>query len=315
MFESTQRLQAPSGASLAYRCLEAEAEPTAAGIILILHGLAEHSRRYERFAVAMARQGFHVYAFDHRGHGETTAPDAPLGRFALRNGVERVVEDVKAVRDHAAAAHPNLPIILFGHSMGGLIALNAAVDHPRLFDGVAVWNANFNPGLAGRAAEAILKVERALKGSDTPSGLLPRLTFETWGRSIPDRRTDFDWLSHDPAEVDAYIQDPLCGFGASVSLWLDVFAMTFRAPKLVYRLPRTMPIHLLGGGEDPATDHGRAVLWLSSLLKRSRFTNVTTRIWPTARHETLNDTIRMEAADEFAQWARTVTRVATEAAE
>jgi alpha-beta hydrolase superfamily lysophospholipase len=313
MFEETERLSSPTGARIA--CHRQLVSGPARGILLIAHGLAEHSRRYERFALAMTRQGFHVYAFDHRGHGETTAPDAPLGRFALRSGVERVVEDVKAVRAHAAAAHPNLPIILFGHSMGGLIALNAAVDHPHLFDALAVWNANFNPGLAGRAAQAILKVERALKGSDVPSTLLPRLTFEAWGRAIPNHRTDFDWLSHDPAEVDAYVQDPLCGFSASVSLWLDVFAMTFRAPKLVDRMPRKMPIHLLGGGEDPATHHGRAVLWLSSLFQRSNFTNVTTRIWPTALHETLNDVIRVEAMDEFANWARSISPVPAEAVE
>ncbi len=55
-----------------------------------------------------------------------------------------VIADVAAMRDHAAAAHPGLPVILFGHSMGGLIALNAAVTHPDKFDAVAVWNSNFN---------------------------------------------------------------------------------------------------------------------------------------------------------------------------
>lgn len=303
----------PTGATIAYR--HVPAAETAKGILLISHGLAEHSRRYRTFAEAMARQSFHVYAWDHRGHGETTAPDAPIGRFALRDGVRRVIDDLMAVRTLALNENPGLPVILFGHSMGGLIALNAAVDHPRDFAGIAVWNSNFNPGIAGRAAQGLLLAERALKGSDTPSGMLPRLTFGAWGDSIPGHRTAFDWLSHDPAEVDAYIADPLCGFDASVSLWLDVFEMTFRAPKLVDRLQKDLPIHLLGGGEDPATDKGRAILWLSGHLRRHGFDNVMTRFWPNARHETLNDTMRNEATAEFADWAARIVHPVKAAAE
>ncbi|CAN7375762.1 alpha/beta fold hydrolase [Neorhizobium tomejilense] len=303
MFDETRRFKSPTGANLAYHYQPA-AEPGLA-ILLISHGLAEHSRRYRAFAEAMAGHGFHVYAFDHRGHGETTAPDAPIGRFARRDGVGLVLADVKAMRDMAAHAHPGLPVLLFGHSMGGLIALNAAVDHPDSFNAVAVWNSNFHPGPAGRAAQVILRIEKALKGSDVPSGLLPKLTFGAWGKSIPGHRTEFDWLSHDRDVVDAYIADPLCGFDASVSLWLDLFELTFRAPKLVDRLAKTLPIHLIGGAEDPATNGGREILWLSEHLKRNGFSDVTTKIWPGTRHETLNDTVRARATAEFAAWART----------
>jgi alpha-beta hydrolase superfamily lysophospholipase len=301
MFDTTRWLETPGGARLACHHLPAEGQPVA--ILLVAHGLAEHSRRYRRFADVVAGRGFHVYAWDHRGHGETTAPDAPLGRFGLRHGADLVCQDVKSVRDMAAAAHPGLPVVLFGHSMGGLIALNAAIHDPTAYDALAVWNSNFNPGPAGRAAQGILLAERALKGSDVPSTLLPKLTFGAWGRSIPGRRTDFDWLSHDPDLVDAYIEDPLCGFDASVSLWLDLFDMTFRAPKLLDRLPRHLPIHLVGGAEDPATNGGREVTWLSQQFRAKGFTHVTTRIWPATRHETLNDTVRARAMAEFASWA------------
>lgn len=304
MFDETRQHASATGASLAYHH-QPGIEPVTA-ILLICHGLAEHSKRYGPFAEAMAGHGFHVYAFDHRGHGETTAPDAPLGRFGRRDGVRLVSEDVKAMRDMAAQNHPGLPVLLFGHSMGGLIALNAAVDHPDSYDAVAVWNSNFNPGIAGRAAQAILLAEKALKGSDVPSGLLPKLTFEAWGRSIPGHRTAFDWLSHDREIVDAYIADPLCGFDASVSLWLDLFEMTFRAPTLIGRLRKDLPIHLIGGAEDPATNRGREVLWLSGHLKKNGLSNVTTKIWPATRHETLNDTVRVRAAAEFAAWAKAV---------
>lgn len=305
MFLETQRLAVPE-ASLAYH--HAEAVAPARGILLISHGLAEHSKRYRTFAEAMAARGYHVYAHDHRGHGETTAPDAPIGRFARRGGVEKVIGDVIAMRAHAVSRHPGLPVILFGHSMGGLIALNASVTAPADFDAVAVWNSNFAVGLAGRAAQAILLAERMLKGSDVPSGLLPKLTFGAWGRSIPGRRTEFDWLSRIPGEVDKYVADPLCGFDASVSLWLDLFEMTFRAPQKVHldRLARDMPIHLVGGGEDPATERGKAILWLSNHLKDRGFSRISTLIYQDMRHETLNEIGADQATAAFADWCDAV---------
>ncbi|RWX78507.1 alpha/beta hydrolase [Neorhizobium lilium] len=302
MFENTRWLESPTGARLAYHHLAAENE--ARGILLVSHGLAEHSLRYGRFAKFMATHGFHVYAWDHRGHGETLLPDAPLGRFAHGGGASLVLQDVKAMRDMASVSHPGLPVLLFGHSMGGLVALNAAIDNPQSYDALAVWNSNFNPGPAGRTAQGILLAERALKGSDVPSTLLPKLTFGVWGRSIPGRRTEFDWLSHDQDMVDAYVEDPLCGFDASVSLWLDLFKLAFRGAKLLDRLPTNLPIHLVGGAEDPATNGGREIRWLEEQLKRNAFLHVTTKIWPATRHETLNDTVRARAMAEFASWAK-----------
>ena len=306
MFADKQRLNSSTGAKIAYHHVPAAAE--ARGILLISHGLAEHSRRYEAFADAMASQGFHVYAHDHRGHGETIAHDAPIGRFARRDGVELVIADVLAMRELAASAHPGLPVILFGHSMGGLISLNTVVTYPDKFDAVAVWNANFNPGLAGRAAQLILKTERMFKGSDVPSGPLPKLTFGIWGKSIENYRTDFDWLSRIPEQVDKYIADPLCGFDASVSLWLDLFELTFRAPQKTYldRLRRNIPIHLVGGGEDPATDNAKAISWLANHLKRFFNDTATTEIYTNMRHETLNDIGADEATARFADWCKKV---------
>lgn len=310
MFEETRRLESPTGASLAYR--HAAASGGACGILLICHGLAEHSRRYGEFAALMAGRGWHVYAHDHRGHGETTAPDAPLGRFAGRDGVRKVIADVHAMRAQAVATHAGLPVLLFGHSMGGLIALNAAADCPADYQALAVWNSNFHPGPSGRFAQFVLRAEKALKGADVPSTILPKATFRAWGCAMPEKRTDFDWLSSDPAEVDAYIADPLCGFDASVSLWIDLFEMTFRGPALIDRLPKTLPIHLTGGEDDPATNGGRSIRWLADVLKRQGFQHVVTRIWPATRHETLNERVRRQAMDDFAHWASTAITPQTE---
>jgi len=306
MFDEMRRVSSPTGATLALYGVTASGEER--GIVLLSHGLSEHAARYERFATFLATRGFHVYAHDHRGHGLTTAPDAPLGRFSARDGVANVVRDVCAIRDLAAEEHPGLPIVLFGHSMGGLIALNTVEAEPSLFDGVAVWNSNFNPGIAGRGGQAILAIEKMLKGSDVPSGLLPQLTFATWGKSISGGKTPFDWLSHDEAEVAKYIADPLCGFDASVSLWIDLFSMAYGGASAAQlaRLSPMLPVHLVGGGEDPATNRARETAWLAKRMETCGMRDVTTRIYPTMRHETLNDVGREAAMADFAGWCERV---------
>lgn len=302
MFSEIRRFSSPSGALLAYHSALPLGPPRAT--LLVCHGLIEHSARYERFANAMAGRGYQVFAHDHRGHGETQSDEAPLGRFAQEDGGDKVIADVKAMRDMVVEENPDLPVILFGHSMGGLIALNAAVTHPQAFQALAIWNSNFNPGLAGHAARLLLAIERMLKGSDVPSSIMPKATFDTWGKSIANRRTEFDWLSRDPEQVDKYASDPLCRFDASVSMWIDVLDLTFRAPTsaMLARLPKDLPIHLVGGGKDPATRGGREIRWLSDRLKRHGLRQVTTRIYDEMRHETLNEIGWEQAVDDFSAW-------------
>ncbi|WP_137154584.1 alpha/beta hydrolase [Rhizobium sp. FKL33] len=291
-----------AGAEIALRSVGASGPVR--GVVMICHGLAEHAGRYGRFAAFLAARGYHVYAHDHRGHGATTAPDAPQGRFAARNGSAIVLEDVAAVRALAAERHPDLPVALFGHSMGGMIAINAAQQRPQDYAALAVFNSKLNPGAAGAFGVLAIKAERFFKGSDVPSMIGPKATFDVWARNIPRARTDFDWLSHDAAEVDAYVADPLCGFAASVSMWLDLMTLSRQGGELrrLARLPADLPIYLVGGGEDPATNNGADMLWLEKRLKKSGARRVTTAIYRNMRHETLNEIGREEAMRNFVAW-------------
>ena len=96
-FDTQRRLVSPSGASLNLYTRRAEGSPRA--VVQINHGLAEHAARYGRFADFLAPRGVHSYAYDHRGHGFTTAPDAPPGRFGTPSGGNKVIADVAAIHD------------------------------------------------------------------------------------------------------------------------------------------------------------------------------------------------------------------------
>ncbi len=301
-FTATSTLPSPTGAALRLYHEPASAAPR--GIVQINHGLAEHGARYARFAKALSAAGYHVYAHDHRGHGFTKAPDAPLGRFAEKDGGEKVLDDVLTVRRHAAAAHPGLPLIIFGHSMGGLIAMNSVLRDPDGLAGAAIWNCNFSAGALGRLAQLILAAERMLLGSDVPSMILPKLTFGDWAKKENDGRTAFDWLSRDHGEVDKYVADPLCGWKASVSMWQDIFSFVFTGADdaSFANVPKSLPFNLHGSAHDASTDFGKALSQLAGRMEEMGFTNLTLDLHPDDRHECLNDLNRDTVTAAFVGW-------------
>jgi len=294
--------QSPTGAKLAVRHVPAHG--AARGVVQINHGLAEHAARYQRFARFLAAHGYHVYAHDHRGHGATRAPDSIPGAFATKGGAQKVVADVAAIHALIKERHPGAPVVTFGHSMGGLIALNFAEAYPQASSALAVWNSNFNAGLAGRAGQVALRFEAFFKGSDTPSAILPKLTFQAWADAMPDRRTDFDWLSRDAIEVDLYVIDPLSGWDATVSMWQNVFELIYAGASAenLAKLPKALPVHLIGGAQDPATDNGAAITWLAEQMQKAGLTGVTTQILAETRHETLNEINRDRSMADFVTW-------------
>lgn len=303
-------LNSPTGAELAVRHMPAGGD--ARGVVQINHGLAEHAARYQRFARLLSAHGYHVYAHDHRGHGATRAPDSIPGAFASKDGATKVIDDVAAVHALIGEKHPGLPVVTFGHSMGGLVALNFAEAHPQASAALAIWNSNFNAGLAGRVGQLALRLEAFFKGSDTPSTILPKLTFQAWAKAMPDRRTDFDWLSRDPVEVDLYVVDPWSGWDATVSMWQDVFRLVYAGGEAanLAKLPKALPVHLIGGADDPATDKGEALRWLAGEMKKTGMNEVSLQVLTETRHETLNEINRDRSMADFVSWLDKVLPVA-----
>ncbi len=301
-FSKPEFLQSPSGARLATRI--SPAGKKAKAIVHINHGMAEHCARYERFAKALNKAGFHVIAQDHRGHGETTAEQAPLGIFAPKDGLDKVLEDCRFVNSHARELWPDLPVVWFGHSMGSILGIAYAMRHSETLDAAAFWNSGVDGGVLLVVLRLILKTERMLKGSDVPSGLTQKLTFETWNKAFAPNRTEFDWLSRDEAEVDKYVDDPLCGFDVSTGLWLDLSGAIKQGAndRELANIRNDLPIYLVAGSEDPCTDKGKAMERLEARLNKTGVKDVTLTVYPDNRHETLNELNRDEATAAFIEW-------------
>ncbi|TVQ90047.1 MAG: alpha/beta hydrolase [Deltaproteobacteria bacterium] len=277
-------------------------------VLIIAHGMAEHGGRYRRLAEALTAQGYAVYAPDHRGHGLTARTVQDLGFFAEEGGFAKVVSDLRALTEHVRAEHPGCPLVLLGHSMGSYLTQAYLMEHDDLA-GAAMTGSSLNTGLLPALGRKIARIERIRRGPRRSSWLLTRLSFGAFARTIPKRRTDYDWLSRDPAEVDTYIEDPLCGFSATTQLWIDLLDSFPRLadPSRVARIRADLPLWIASGSEDPVHDGGKGFDALRDLYVGRGFTDAQFTLYDGARHELFNETNREEVTADLLAWLHRVT--------
>jgi alpha-beta hydrolase superfamily lysophospholipase len=275
------------------------------GVVHIAHGLAEHAARYARLGAALVESGWAVYANDHRGHGRTAVRDEDLGYFAPSHGLRRVADDTRELVAAEQAAHPGAPVVLFGHSLGSFLAQLFLIDHGSLLRG-AVLSATSGgrPGALAAVGRLVARFERWRQGERGRSALIDKLSFGSYNRRFAPTRTEFDWLSRDPAEVDQYVADPRCGFRSTNALWLDLIdeMYTIAEPANQARVPHDLPIYLFAGARDPVSDDGRGVEKLVTAYREAGLRDLTHRLYPDGRHEMLNETNRDEVTRDLVAW-------------
>ncbi|HMN71683.1 MAG TPA: alpha/beta hydrolase [Rhodoblastus sp.] len=295
-------LIAEDGAQIhVYRWLP-ESAPRA--VFQIVHGLAEHAARYGRLAEALTARGFAVYADDHRGHGRTAAA-GELGFFAERDGWRKSVGDLWSLNRRIAADHPGLPIILLGHSMGSFMAQDFVADHSDAIAGLVLSGSNGPPPAIAGVGRMIARIERLRLGARGKSALLQAMMFGEFNKRFKPARTEFDWLSRDPAEVDAYVADPLCGFEFSNQLAVDLLDALggLLKPERLARIRKDLPVYIFSGSDDPV---GASLPALAAAYRSAGLKNVEMRVYSGARHETLNETNRDEVTADLVRWSETL---------
>jgi alpha-beta hydrolase superfamily lysophospholipase len=277
--ERTFRFEGADGAQIAgFRWYDDAVTPHA--VLQVAHGMGEHARRYIAPLQPLIAGGWVVYADDHRGHGLTAAGPEALGDFGA-NGAEQIVEDLHHLTSLARGEHPDLPIVLLGHSLGSFFAQAYVFDHSHAIDGLV---------LSGTAAF----------GDRTG----PPRRLDEWRVDGEAPRTAFDWLSRDPAEVDAYIADPLCGFsrkpGSEESF--ARLAARIRDPAEIAKIRKDLPVYIFVGDKDPINDDLKLLEPLVRRYREAGLTDVTVKVYPGGRHEMLNETNRDEVVAELSTW-------------
>lgn len=302
MNQSTFTLRTPDGVQLFVRRWLPGGAPKA--VVQIVHGLAEHSARYARLAEALTGEGYGVYANDHRGHGHTAKGQAELGFLADNNGWRKCLDDLWLVNRQPATEHPDAPIFLLGHSMGSTMAQQFITEHGGSIAGVVLSGPNGQPTGMAPIGRLIARIERLRLGRHGHSALIANLTFGAFNKRFSPVRTEFDWLSRDPAEVDKYVADPLCGFSASVQLWIELLGAwaEISRPESYQRIPKDLPVYVIAGKRDPVSAGARQIEPMLTAFRAAGVRNIERRVYADARHELFNETNRDEVTRDLMEW-------------
>ena len=277
------------------RVWESENQPKA--VLQIVHGMAEHIERYDRFARYLNQNSILVVGADNASHGKSISKDGIRGYFGAEHGWNSLIQDIQSVHSIIKQSYCGLPCILFGHSMGSFLARSYAARHGDDLDGfIFCGTAGKNPALP--VAKVLARSEIRKNGASTPSRLLDKLSFGAYNNAFKPNRTPFDWLSRDEAEVDKYVDDPACGFVFTAAGFRDLFdgLGEVSGPQWARRVPKR-PILLIAGDADPVGANGKGVKQVEAWLVQSGH-RVKCILYPGARHELLNETNREQVSDD-----------------
>lgn len=273
-------------------------------VIQIAHGMAEHSERYDDFAAFLVKEGYTVYANDHRGHGYTLTSSSNYGYFADENGFDEVADDLLALTKIIEQNHKNIPIFLFGHSMGSFLVRRYIQVAGIKLKGAILSGTAGNPGILGKVGKIIARSEIIKKGKSYPSPLLSDLAFGSHNKSFEPSRTGFDWLSSDNESVDNYIEDSLSGGTCTTGFFYDLFTGLERIhdPKRNALIPKTLPIFIFSGDRDPVGKDGKAVEATFRMYQKLDIKDVLCKIYKNGRHEMLHEVNKAEVYGDIKNW-------------
>ncbi|TCS43860.1 alpha/beta fold hydrolase [Reinekea marinisedimentorum] len=255
-------------------------------ILVIVHGMAEYSERYAPMADWLTEQDIAVVTLNLRGHG-MDCEEQELGFFAETDGWQRVVKDIHKTLEFTREELPEAPITLLGHSMGSFLVQNYIQTHHTELNQVILCGSNRVDKPKLFVSQLLIKLLITFKGKTSTSKLVDWLSFGSFNRKFKPNRTDYDWLSRDPEQVEAYTLDPFCGFSCTLSFWND-FIGGMRAINLSL-WPKQLKIHLLSGSDDPVGEFGRGVSILAEQIKKQGLNLQTFKVYPQARHELVNE--------------------------
>ena len=238
-------------------------------ILQIAHGMVEYIERYDAFARYLNKKGILVVGNDHIGHGHT-AKEKDLGYFTPDYMSATVVCDLHRVTKCMKKRYPDVPYYLLGHR-------KVAVD------------------LLGLA-----------RGERHRSRMLEILFFGTYNRRVPraERKNETDWISKEPQVREQKMQNKLSNFTFTVNGYrtlLDVLSYIQRQEN-IEKIPKTLPIFLIAGQEDPVGNYGKGVRQVYKSYKNAGILDVDIKLYKGDRHEILNEKDREQVFADILSW-------------
>ena len=279
-----------------------DAEPRA--IVQIIHGIAEYIDRYDEFMSFLADNGIIAVGTDHLGHGKSIESEEQTGFFAYDNGWDYVVRDEEVLRLAMHENYPELPIIVFGHSMGSFMTRTLLIRYPDAFNAAIISGTGSQGAALVNGGLIMGNLVTGLKGAHHYSKFLNNLAFGSYNKIYDNPKTEYDWLSRDEANVQKYIDDPLCGFIPSCSLFRDMMTGVkfITNKKNLTAMNKDMPVYFMSGDMDPVGECGKGVQKAYNNFLEAGMKDVSIKLYPGGRHEMLNVINKDEVYTDILAW-------------
>ena len=302
---------------------DAAADADVRGVVQLVHGMAEHKSRYLLFAEFLVDQGFVVCAHDHVGHGKTASCPEDYGHIPFRpkqseealtesnkrlNGADILIQDTHTLRCMMQRRFPNVPYVLFGHSMGSYVVRAYATRHGEGLAAVILCGTGQTPQWLSRVGIAATHLLAATHGEGERyhSGLVDSLGVGAFSRQVPDAKTNYDWISSERDAVDEYASDPSCGFMFTVGGYAALTGATLEAvsPKCAARIPKDLPMLFISGAEDPVGGKGKGVKAAVEEYRAAGVHTVDVHLYEGMRHEIVNRAEGKQVREDVASWLK-----------
>lgn len=281
-------LTAPDGHEIPVRLWRPH---TVDNILVIAHGMAEYCERYAPLADWLTESNIAVVALNHRGHG-MDCKDEDLGFYSDIRGWQKVLDDLHQAIQFARKELPNVPVSLLGHSMGSFISQAYIQQYGDGISNLILTSTNRIDRPLVLAARTLARSISMLKGPRSTSKLIDFLSFGSFNNKFKPNRTEYDWLSRDTEHVDAYVNDPYCGFSCTTQMWADFLGGMLSIDYSEW--PEGLNVHLLSGTADPVGEMGKGISKAAEQMKKAGRQLGTFKLYDGARHELVNETNAME---------------------
>lgn len=259
------------------------------GIVQLIHGFGEHSRRYFHMIVKYLDAGFIVAADDHVGHGKTAMMNDTWGDWGEK-GCHTMMEDEHRLTQLVKEKYPNLPYFLFGHSMGSFIARDYAAKYGDELTGMTICGTT---GVFRGVQEAIPALEAIVDaggGAESDPALLGSLLGWMCER-CGEVTLGNEWICHDPYVQRDHAEDPFDAFTKPTTnrslLYFTQMMECITGTEWAEKVPKALPIYNIGGDQDPVGEYGKGIYEVSNWLYETGH-NVKTKVYPGYRHEIHN---------------------------
>lgn len=285
--------------------IEWKPEGEVKAVLQLSHGMVEYVNRYDEFADFLCSQGYYVVGNDHLGHGKSVQSKMEYGFFNEKYGNACVLGDMHTLRQKTLKKYPDVPYFMLGHSMGSSLLRQYIQMYGNGLSGAIVMGVVADQKRAAlRFGKRLCRIMAAFKGWHYRSRLIDTMAIGSYNKGFKPAKTRADWVTSDSERLDTYVADPLCSFVFTVNAYYHMFngMLQMQKKESVYMIPKTLPILIAAGSEDPVGNFGKGVRKIYEQYKAAGIKDVTLRLYSGDRHELLNETDRKQVYQDLYEW-------------